>query len=100
MPRGEIPLVVGRLVAGWSAYPFCAVTCPGGLRFRAVDPSTTSALLAKIGYRQRIGEWFRPVVLQPLTSSDPGCRLRMVSLSAEAAAECFVRTGGAVEADA
>eukprot|EP00969_Alexandrium_andersonii_P133359 5897587-Alexandrium_andersonii.AAC.1 len=87
--------MIGRLVAGWSAYPFCAVACPAGLRFRAVDPDTMSAMLAQIGYGQRASEWFRPVVLRPLASSDPGCRLRMVSLSAEAAVQCFVRTGGA-----
>eukprot|EP00969_Alexandrium_andersonii_P226704 10011422-Alexandrium_andersonii.AAC.1 len=64
MPRSEIPLMVDRLVAGWSAYPFCAVICPAGLRFRAVDPNTTSALLAQIGYHQRVGEWFRLVALR------------------------------------
>eukprot|EP00969_Alexandrium_andersonii_P174021 7693031-Alexandrium_andersonii.AAC.1 len=100
LPRGEIPLMVDRLVAGWSAYPVCAVACPAGLRSRAVDPSTVSALLAQIGYRQRVGERCRPAVRRPLTSTDPGCRLRLVSLSAEAAEHCFVRTGGAVEADA
>eukprot|EP00969_Alexandrium_andersonii_P151846 6714554-Alexandrium_andersonii.AAC.1 len=49
-------------------------------------------LLAQIGYRERVGGWYRPVVLRPLTSSDPGCRLRMASLAAEAAAQCFVLT--------
>eukprot|EP00969_Alexandrium_andersonii_P226921 10020720-Alexandrium_andersonii.AAC.1 len=44
-----------------------------------------SASLAQVGYHQRVGEWYRPVALRPLTSSDPGCRLRLVSLSAEAA---------------
>eukprot|EP00969_Alexandrium_andersonii_P028159 1228652-Alexandrium_andersonii.AAC.1 len=43
-------------------------------------------LLARIGYNERVGEWHRPVVSRPLTASDPGCRLRMVSLAAEAAA--------------
>eukprot|EP00969_Alexandrium_andersonii_P275709 12185153-Alexandrium_andersonii.AAC.1 len=57
-------------------------------------------LLAQIGYGERAGEWHRPVVLRPLTSSDPGCRLRMASLAAEAAVQCFVLTGGAAEADA
>eukprot|EP00969_Alexandrium_andersonii_P333523 14740248-Alexandrium_andersonii.AAC.1 len=57
-------------------------------------------LLAQIGDHERVGEWHRPVALRPLTASDPGCRLRMVSLAAEAAAQCFVLTGGAAEADA
>eukprot|EP00969_Alexandrium_andersonii_P117780 5209843-Alexandrium_andersonii.AAC.1 len=39
-------------------------------------------------------------MLRPLTSSDPGCRLRLASPSAESAEQCFVRAGGAVEADA
>eukprot|EP00969_Alexandrium_andersonii_P023827 1040042-Alexandrium_andersonii.AAC.1 len=56
-------------------------------------------MLAQIGYNERVRAWRRPVVLRPLTSSDPGCRLRMVSLAADAAAQCFVLTGGAVEAD-
>eukprot|EP00969_Alexandrium_andersonii_P331235 14639958-Alexandrium_andersonii.AAC.1 len=36
---------------------------------------------------------------RPFTSSDPGCWLRLASLSAEAAGQRFVRAGGAVEAD-
>eukprot|EP00969_Alexandrium_andersonii_P218812 9664062-Alexandrium_andersonii.AAC.1 len=58
------------------------------------------ALLAQIGHGERVGEWYRPVVLRPLTSSDRGCRLRMASLAAEAAVQCFVLTGAAAEADA
>eukprot|EP00969_Alexandrium_andersonii_P082858 3653804-Alexandrium_andersonii.AAC.1 len=57
-------------------------------------------LPAQIGYGDRVGEWHRPVVLRHLTSNDPGCRLRVASLAAEAAAQCFVLTGGAAEADA
>eukprot|EP00969_Alexandrium_andersonii_P220428 9736147-Alexandrium_andersonii.AAC.1 len=57
-------------------------------------------LLAQIGHCERAGDWHRPVVLRPLTASDPGCRLRVVSLAAEAAAQRFVLTGGAAEADA
>eukprot|EP00969_Alexandrium_andersonii_P143194 6330165-Alexandrium_andersonii.AAC.1 len=75
--------MIGRLVSGWSAYPFCAVACPAGLRFRALSPRDMVVLLAQIGYHERVGEWHRPVVLRPLTASDPGCRLRMVSLAAE-----------------
>eukprot|EP00969_Alexandrium_andersonii_P013143 573583-Alexandrium_andersonii.AAC.1 len=59
-----------------------------------------TVLLAQIGYHETVREWHRPVVLRPLTASDPGCRLRMLSLAAEAAAHCFVLTGGAAEADA
>eukprot|EP00969_Alexandrium_andersonii_P050415 2213604-Alexandrium_andersonii.AAC.1 len=57
-------------------------------------------LLAQIGYGERVGEWYRPVVLRPLTSNDPGCRLRMASLAAKAATQCFVLAGGAAEVDA
>eukprot|EP00969_Alexandrium_andersonii_P216225 9550680-Alexandrium_andersonii.AAC.1 len=58
-----------------------------------------TVLLTQIGYFERVREWHRPVVLRPLTASDPGCRLRMLCLSAEAATQCFVLTGGAAEAD-
>eukprot|EP00969_Alexandrium_andersonii_P037072 1624252-Alexandrium_andersonii.AAC.1 len=65
--------MIGRLVAGWSAYPFCAVVRPAGLRFRAADPPTTTALLAQIGCPEHVGEWYLPVVLRPITPSGPGC---------------------------
>eukprot|EP00969_Alexandrium_andersonii_P348355 15403876-Alexandrium_andersonii.AAC.1 len=47
--------MIGRLVAGWSAYPFCAVTCPAGLRFRALSPRGMTILLAQIGYHDSPG---------------------------------------------
>eukprot|EP00969_Alexandrium_andersonii_P080282 3538530-Alexandrium_andersonii.AAC.1 len=72
LPRGEIPLMIDRLVAGWSASPFRAVACLAGLRFGAVDPRAMSALLAQIGFRQRVGGRRRPAMLRPLASSDPG----------------------------
>eukprot|EP00969_Alexandrium_andersonii_P197084 8707846-Alexandrium_andersonii.AAC.1 len=92
--------MIGRLVAGWSTYPFCAVACQAGLRFRALSTHNMLVLLTQIGYHERVREWRRPVVFRPLTASDPGCRLRMLSLAAEAAAHCFALTGGAAEADA
>eukprot|EP00969_Alexandrium_andersonii_P311709 13773650-Alexandrium_andersonii.AAC.1 len=68
MPRGEIPLIVGRLVDGWSAYLLCAVACPAGVRCRALSPHGMVVLLAQVGYHERVGEWYRPVALRPLTS--------------------------------
>eukprot|EP00969_Alexandrium_andersonii_P330307 14597689-Alexandrium_andersonii.AAC.1 len=55
-------------------------------------------MLSQIEYQRRVSERRRPVVLRPLTSSDPGCWLRLASLSTESAERCCVRAGGALEA--
>eukprot|EP00969_Alexandrium_andersonii_P241986 10686996-Alexandrium_andersonii.AAC.1 len=51
-----------------------------------------------LGYRTRLREWFQPVAMRPICRKDIGTRLRLASVSTEAAAACFVWTEGAVSA--
>eukprot|EP00969_Alexandrium_andersonii_P078722 3471389-Alexandrium_andersonii.AAC.1 len=50
VPRGLVPLLLGRLGDARGARAFCAVACLVGLRPRDVDFPTLAAMLSAAGY--------------------------------------------------